>query len=131
MDLPPGQLNFQDEQPLAGGHRRVWRDRERRLRTWRMRCLWPTACPSRLAPLYYITSNEETQKGGGPAPDFTGDGVPDLVVTNRGSNTFRAAAGRESARTAKLLDGSCLSIRRFFNFPPATSLDGRPRDRGF
>src|SRR5207248_2728899 len=44
-------------------------------------------------PLYFVVSTEETSSL--VSGDFTGDGVNDLIVTNRGSNTFSLLAGKQ------------------------------------
>jgi hypothetical protein len=83
----PGTIAFQDEQPLRAGAG-MYGVKES--------VATPVAnesVPSAdFPPLYFPISNEETDSVA--VGDFTGDRVMDLVVTNRGSNTFAILRGK-------------------------------------
>jgi hypothetical protein len=49
-------------------------------------------------PLYFVISNEETDSV--TAADFTGDGVPDLLVANHGPKTFGLLRGKANGSGA-------------------------------
>lgn len=89
--LPGGVLAFQDELRLRAGTG-IYGVKLSQGTLLADALFAGLGAPLTFPPLYFLTSNEETE--GVAVGDFTGDGRADLVMANRGDNTLTLLTGK-------------------------------------